>query len=152
MYELAKIRKATITKLGLNLIAKSQTGTKIQFTKMATGDGQWDESTDFLEVTALKSQKQTIDISSIAVLNKDTVRTRGPLRNIGLDTGYFIREIGLFAQDPDLGEILYCVTTAEIADYFPSFSEDNNQGILIDIETTVSNANSVLQILNQMQL
>lgn len=145
---MSQLNKGLITEKGLNLIAKSQAGAKIQFTKFAAGDGQWAQGTDFLKVTALKAQKQTFDINSIVVLNMDTVRVRGVLTNTGLYSGYFIREIGLFANDPDLGEILYSIVTAVTADYFPAFSDNNQQATLIDTITTVSNADSVLTVLN----
>lgn len=145
---MAQFNKAIITGRGLNLIAKSQTGVQIQFTKIASGDGQWPVDTDFLSVIDLKNHKQTIDISSIVILNQDTVRVRGALTNNGLLEGYFIREIGLFAEDPDLGEILYCIVTAVTPDYFPANIENNQAAILIDVITTVSNADSVLTILN----
>lgn len=146
---MAQFKKALITEKGLNLIAKSQAGEKIQFTRIATGNGEWPEDTNFAKVEFLKNEIQSIDINSITILNNDTVRVRGVLRNQDLEDGYFIREMGLFAEDPDLGEILYCIVTAVIADYFPADEQNNQLSILIDIITTVSNAESVLTVLNE---
>ena len=39
------------------------------------------------------------------------------MTNADLDKGFYLKEIGLFATDPDVGEILYCVATAGDADY-----------------------------------
>lgn len=146
---MAQFKKALITEKGLNLIAKSQAGAKIQFTRIATGNGEWPEDTNFAKVEFLENEIQSIDINSITILNNDTVRVRGVLRNQDLTDGYFIREMGLFAEDPDLGEILYCIVTAVIADYFPADEQNNQLSILIDIITTVSNAESVLTVLNE---
>ena len=111
---MALFRKALITERGLNLIAKSQAGADIQFTRIATGNGEWPEEFNFVKAESLENEQQSIAINSIAILNKDTVRIRGVLSNKNLTNGYFIREMGLFADDPDLGEILYCVVTAKL--------------------------------------
>lgn len=43
------------------------------------------------------------------------------LSNQDIVTGFYFREIGLFAQDPDVGEILYCYANAgATADYIPA--------------------------------
>lgn len=144
---MAQFYKSIITNKGLNLIAKTQTGARIQYTRIVTGDGQWSQDTNFSHVTNPKNQKQSIGISSIEIINSTTIRARGVLSNEGLSEGYYIREIGLFALDPDEGEILYCIVTAITSDFFPA-GNNSPSSILIDILTTVSNTDSVMVTVN----
>lgn len=143
---LAQFYKSIITKKGLNLITKSQTGARIQYTRIATGDGQWPVGSDLTNAIGLRNLKQSLDISNLTILNDVNIRARGILSNEDLQEGYHIREIGLFALDPDIGEILYCIVTAITSDFFPS--KNTPSFVLIDIITTVGNTETVEVIIN----
>lgn len=62
-----------------------------------------------------------------------------------LKNGYYVREIGLFAQDPDEGEILYAIAIGveNQWDYMPAYNDLLPSTITIDFLTEVSNAESV---------
>ena len=49
----------------------------------------------------------SLDISSIVVSGASSATVCATLSNIGLVTGFYWREIGIFATDPQLGEILF---------------------------------------------
>lgn len=94
-----------ITELGKILYAKSQTGKPLIYTKMQIGSGQITG-----DPSNLTSLVQPIDapfpISSFAI-NGDTAQIKAVFQNTNITQITFACELGLFAQDPDIGEILY---------------------------------------------
>ena len=62
-----------------------------------------------------------------------------------LKNGYYVKEIGIFATDPDEGEILYALAIAETDqwDYMPAFNDLLPSTITIDFLLEVSNAKDV---------
>lgn len=143
---MARFRKAVITDLGLALINRVQTGdTQLKFTKICTGSGDYGESDLLNGCTGLKQKQQEFPISSIAVVDNDTVRLRTVISNTGLQTGYYIKEIGLYAQNPDGGELLYSIAVAVTGqwDYLPAESEVSPATITLDTYSSVANASTV---------
>ncbi|MCI8887925.1 MAG: hypothetical protein HFG70_07540 [Hungatella sp.] len=135
--------EAVITTKGLALDAKIRTGEAVaEFTNVKLGDGIYAEDEDLNEATDLKNIKQSIGISSIKRTNETTVRLRIVVDNEGINTGYYISEIGVYANDPDEGEILYSIATGITGkmDYQPSEAELAGATSTIDIFTSVSNA------------
>ncbi len=140
---MASFQSTVITERGHALMAKIATGsTKMSFTKIRISDSSPSDSS-LPTLTALSSIKQTVDISSITVINNATVKVSGAISNAGLGTGYFVRTIGLYAQDPDLGEILYSVTKAIEADYMPPDNGISSSSLMINLLTVTSNAANV---------
>ena len=142
---MALFKKAVITEKGLALITKVQMGaTTLKFIKLATGDGSYGDE-DVSGRMELKNKKQEFQLSSISVVDNDTVKVRAVISNGGLQEGYYIREIGLFAQDPDEGEILYSLAVAYEGkwDYLPPETEVSPSTINLDIFSSVANASTV---------
>jgi len=136
-----------LTKKGFNLIAKGLTGATIEFTKVQLGDGVWDDSVNPEQLTSLVSPKLDLPIQELKVVGDGTARLRFVLTNTGLGEGFFIREIGIFANDPDEGEILYAVTYAENADFIPADGVTKIEDVT-DIYTVVSNAQNVTAVIS----
>jgi len=103
---MADFRGTVLTQRGRNLLAKAQTGAQLTFTKIKLGDGLWDTSTDPTQLNDLVYPKLNLPIQNIRVVGDGTVQLRFVLTNAGLSQGFFMRQIGIYAQDPDLGEIL----------------------------------------------
>ncbi len=142
---MARFKKAVITEKGLALVTKAQMGsTTLKFTKIATGAGSYGDE-DVSTQTGLREKKQEFSLSSISVVDNDTVKIRTVISNAGLAEGYYIREIGLFAQDPDEGEILYSLAVAYDGqwDYLPAESEVSPSTINLDTFSSVANASTV---------
>lgn len=136
------------TTRGKVLQSKAQAGTKLTFTKLAIGDGELG-SQSVLELTDLKSKKLDIPISSIKVLTGGLASVGGTFTNKELTTGFYWRELGLFATDPDIGEILYCYGNAgALAEYIPASGGSQILEKRIDIETIVGNATNVNAVIN----
>ena len=102
----------TLTTAGLQLEAKAQTGTQLAFTRVALGDGELAAGQSLAALTGLIHWKMDLPITSLAVIGTGTARMTVVLQNAELETGFFAREMGVYATDPDVGEILYAVANA----------------------------------------
>lgn len=110
-----------ITDQGLALLTKVMAREiALKFTRVAAGDGYLAEDADPYKMTALVNHVKDLPISSsedgggVAVI-------RCYQTSAGLAEPYDSREIGLFALDPDDGEILYAYHNAgDRADFIPS--------------------------------
>jgi hypothetical protein len=137
-----------LTVKGRNLLSKAQTGATLTFTKIKIGDGTWATGTDPTQLNDLVSTKLTLPIQSIQVVGDGTVRLRFVLTNTGLQQGFFMREIGIYAQDPDLGEILYAVAYAgDRADFIPSDGTTKVENV-VDIYTVIANTQNVVAVIS----
>lgn len=112
---MADFKGGVLTNLGKALAAKVEAGKcKLQFTKMKVGDGT---PSSIELMTDLASPKKVLDISAVTPDPNGRCDVESVLINADLEKGFYLKEIGLFASDPDAGEILYCVATAGDADY-----------------------------------
>lgn len=136
-----------LTQLGRNLLAKALTGATLQFTKVQLGDGVWDSSVNPELMTALVHPTKDLSIQELAVVGDGTARLRFILTNTGLTQGFFIREIGIWARDPDLGEILYAVTYASNPDFIPAEGVVRVENI-VDVYTVVATAQNVTAVIS----
>lgn len=139
---MAAFPKMTLTNAGQALQTKVLAGATLTFTRIALGDGQLNGQ-PIAPLTALISQKATVEVDSVRVVNTTTAQAAGFFSNKDISTGFWWRETGLFAQDPDNGEILYGYTNAgDAGDYIPTV-EDNRVEKYIFCSTAVANADTV---------
>lgn len=99
-----------LTTQGQALYAKAQTGTTLTFTRMQIGGGQLNGQ-DQTKLTSLISPIAYFSINSEST-NGNTSSVTGIFENTNLTTSTYVCEIGLFAQDPTAGEILYSYSNA----------------------------------------
>lgn len=137
---------AVITKGGQELLAKVVAGkTKVAFTKIAVSENVL--SGDLASLTGIGTIKQSAAVASVVKQNGSNVKVSASFSNKDLVDGYYVRNIGLYATDPDVGEILYSVSVADesvaTADWMPPFSGIGLSSLLIDLVTAVSNASNV---------
>lgn len=112
---MADFKAGVLTNLGKALAAKVEAGRcKFQFTKMKVGDGT---PSSIESMTDMESPKKVLELSAVNPEDKGICDVEAVITNADLDKGFFLKEIGLFATDPDVGEILYCVAIAGDADY-----------------------------------
>ena len=97
-----------LTDIGRNLLALALTGKQLVFTRALVGDGSLG-SLDPAKLTALIHQKKELPIQSISVTQSvGTCEVVLEMSNQGLTSGFFVREYGLFARNPDTNqEVLY---------------------------------------------
>ena len=141
---MAEFSKLYLTKRGQALVAKIMAGaTNIQFTKVSTSSKVYAESA--LEaLTALENVQQTNDVTKVTISNNTSVRVETAFTNEKLTAGYYLRCLGLYAKDPDLGEILYavCVETSGLC-YMPAYNGVTVSSAYIQLYTTVGNSDNV---------
>lgn len=142
--------EAVLTTKGIALLAKAQAGTcTIAFTKAATGSGSYSSGETITSRTALKNQVQEFSLNTVKVQNSTNVYVKFIITNNpdsgALTTGYYVTEVGLFATDPDEGEILYAIATAvtDQWDYMPSYNDLLATTITVEFLTEVANASEV---------
>ena len=105
-------KEAVLTAKGIALLAKAQAGRcTIKLTKAATGDGSYSDGEALTNRTALKSKKQEFALITVTTQNQSNVYVKFIITNKqdtgNLKNGYYVKEVGIYAQDPDEGEILY---------------------------------------------
>lgn len=131
---------------GKALQAKAQAGTALKFTKMQLGDGELG-SQAIAAMTGLVNPLITVGISGVkAGSNYATVKSN--FSNSGLTTGFYWREIGVFAADPEKpndrnSDILYCYANAgSLAEYIPAAGSEIVEKI-ISIPCIIGDAENV---------
>ena len=143
---MAEFNKLIITNKGQALMAKLIAGTTtVEFTKIRTSTNVY-TNTQILTLTALANVKQTTDVSRVIRTNNVAVQVEGAIENSNLTTGYKINSVGLYAKDPDEGEILYAVASVASSDngaWMPPFNGVAVSGAYFKLITTVSNSDNV---------
>ncbi len=120
---MAKFKGFILTEKGRELLAKGLAGETITFTKMVIGDGT--TATSEREMTALVNQITTLQLLNVDTKGNGTCEINALLTNKSVTTGFYIRELGIFAHGNDNVEILYAYNTSANADYLPPFSANN---------------------------
>ena len=106
--------KTRLTDKGLALLAKA--GVSVTVTKVKTGNGEYQTDADIGAMTELKSEKQEFQITSTQKKTDTTYAIKFVMSTKELAEDYLFTEIGIYASDPDEGEILYAVCYAENKD------------------------------------
>ena len=139
---MAAFPKMTLTNAGQALQTKVLAGATLTFTRIALGDGQLNGQ-PIAPLTALISQKATVEVDSVRVVNTSTAQVAGFFSNADISTGFWWRETGVFAQDPDMGEILYGYTNAgDAGDYIPTVADTRIEKYIY-CSIAVANADTV---------
>ncbi|QGQ95877.1 hypothetical protein EHS13_13825 [Paenibacillus psychroresistens] len=138
-----------ITNKGRALQAKAQTGVVLVFNRIAMGDGTI-TSQVIADLNSLISQKKTLAIEKLRTLGAGKAVVGGSFSNGDIVTGFYFRELGVFAQDPDEGEILYCYANAGAgAEYIPAGGGPDIVQKFIDVVTIVGNVATVSATINE---
>jgi len=133
-----------LTKKGKNLMAKGQIGATINFSKVVLGDGNLAEGQNIENLETIINHKKDVNIHSLTVIGDGTSQVRVILTNEGWIEGFFVREIGLMAMDPDEGEILYAYANArDKADFIPSAGGATVVENQLDLIAVVGNAANI---------
>lgn len=132
-----------ITNKGQALMAKLLQGTGMaDFTAIKLSSHTYSAS-ELQALTALADVKQTAPITSKTVVNPASILIQGAVDNRELNTGYNIQTIGVYAVDPDDGEILYAVARATTAGYMPPYNGVAVSGGVFKFTLTVGSAAQV---------
>ena len=114
------------TGVGRQLQTRVIAGDTLTFTTIKLGDGTM-TTEPIAALTDLIHGIITLPVHEVR-RNADYAEVTGVFQNAGLSSGFYWREIGIFAADPDYlndrsHDILYCYqNAAELAEYIPSAS------------------------------
>lgn len=138
-----------VTRKGLQLITKLVASeTALTFTRVAIGTGKVPGGYDPGSMTGLNEYKMDGSIASHSA-SGDEASVVMQISSIGVETGFTITEAGLFATDPDEGEILYAYLDMS-AD--PQYMYPANNAISKFIEMTlvvkIGEVQSVTAVIN----
>ena len=96
-----------ITKKGMQLLVKLiATKGVLEFTRVSVGTGVMQNGYDPASMTDLIQYKMDGMISECEA-DGDIAKITMQISSVGIETGFTMTEMGVFADDPDLGEILY---------------------------------------------
>ena len=113
--------KPVLTKQGLKLQAKVDAGSKMQLTKCRLGSGTLSSGQSLEDLTKLITPVQTLPIASVSYAeDSHACIITAVTDNSNVATGYYLREFGVYATDPDDGEILYAVASDSEPDFIPA--------------------------------
>lgn len=132
-----------LTKKGRNLQAKVETGIILYLTKMKLGAGMLPAGKTLEDLTDLVEPKQVLGITEKTAQDNGLCKISSTISNSGLQQGYYVRELGVFANDPDEGEILYAITTDSAPDYLPADGGSMVISQEFAVYITISNAENV---------
>lgn len=139
----------TITVKGRNLLAKI-VAAKIPLTLsyIGLGDGLQEETE---EVISLANEIMKKEIESCNYSEKEgQYYIRRVFTNADLEEGFYIREVGIYAIDPDEGEILYAYTNAgeNGVDYFAPGKGKVIVKEIIEMATKFGNAENITVVID----
>ncbi|WP_170968136.1 phage tail protein [Halomonas sp. 15WGF] len=137
-----------LTADGRNLQAKAQIGQPLQFLRVALGDGNAPDNPESL--SALVNERQSLSIHSFELLGDGTSKLRAIMTNQGLEVGFFVREIGVYARDPDTQqERLYSYSnSAEQSDFLPAEGGATLVEQIFDLVTVIGSAQNVTAVID----
>lgn len=143
---MANWNKITMTDVGAALQAKVNAGlTTLKFTRVAIGSGS--RTGGLGSATGLVKEELTLGINSITQKGS-TVTLDLIISNSGLKTGFKITEMGLFATDPDDGEIMYVALIDDNPDYMPAEGSSTVVQQEFQLVFTMSNTGNVSATIN----
>lgn len=141
---MAEFSRLVITGKGQALLAKMIEGSgSVEFTRISSSSEEYtDDQLEGLE--SLSNIKQTSLISKVTRTNEVAIKVEAAFTNTELTSGYYIKTLGLYASDPDDGEILYAVTRETSGGcYMPAYNGATVSGAYVQLVTTVGNAENV---------
>lgn len=141
---MAEFSKLVITNKGQALLAKMIAGSgNIEFTKISASSTAYTDA-QLEGLTSLTNVKQTSLISKVTRTNEVAIKVEAAFTNTELTAGYYMKALGLYAVDPDAGEILYAVTRETSGNcYMPAYNGITVSGAYVQLVTTIGNAENV---------
>lgn len=141
--------KPVLTKQGLKLQAKVDAGNAMQLTKCRLGSGMIGSGQQLEDLTELVAPVQTLPIASVTYSDDSHACIISAVTdNSTVTTGYYLREFGIYAKDPDDGEILYAVASDSEPDFIPAKGTSTVISQEIGVALTFANAANVTVAVN----
>jgi hypothetical protein len=138
-----------LTDAGRQIIVKAISGQcAIVFTKFGVGNG--DAPADVNALTDLVNLVKNISINDDPVVGDGCANLTGTLDNADLSAGIWWTEVGIYATDPDDGEVLYAYAHAgEYAEYIPAYSNQSYLRTTLNVTVIVGDAENVEAVIGE---
>ena len=136
-----------LTNIGRDMLTQGRAGHVLTFTKIAIGDGTATR-TAVDSLTALKSHKLYLPIAKNETVHAGQMRLQFRVNNKVVTTGFYFREIGLYAKVDNGAEQLYAYTTCGDKARMIYDKTYPIQERVINIDTVIDNAVNVKVILD----
>lgn len=136
----------TLTTAGRDLLALALTGTEINFTRGALGDGLIEGQSVIPSMTELVNEHTSLGIESIRTNQTGTCEVVMTVSNEHNATGLWLREYGLFAEDPEdpTNEILYAYCNkGGSAGYLEGYDGANPISFKLTLVTVIDQAQNI---------
>ena len=143
-----------ITNKGIALQAKLHSGTTLSLTRAVAGAGRV-EASDLQNQTAVTDERQELTFSTRSYPSEGKCTVPLKLTNTDVPETYVVTQIGIYAFDPDDGEVLFMIaqaaedkgteipSNAEMAGYTSVWAFNIQYGQADGITVTVDPANAV---------
>lgn len=111
------INRTSITAAGKALLSKQLANNRtLMFSRLAIGDGTISQEQKLSEMTAMSHEVLTLPVQKCEWNKQDSVILTGQYTSKDFTDTVQYRELGVFAEDPDSGEILFCYGYADQAE------------------------------------
>lgn len=140
--------KTIVTDVGKDMIAKSQNGQTLTFSRVALGDGLVGEEEDVTKFTTVKNERLSLPIAKYSNLGNGQFQIQFRLTNSQVESGFWHREIGIMAKIDNGQEQLYAYTTAGNK---ASFIYDKTTPVeerIVNVNFVIGNAQNLEVIIN----
>ncbi len=148
---MAEFGRLIVTDKGSSLIFKTIKSNKsICFTGLSVSSRRYQEG-EFKNLVALEDIRQRSNTLETDIESNNSIKIRVILPNTDLTEGYQMRTVGLYANDPDEGEILYAVS-AEISNngcYVPPYNNRTVSSLYFNLSVAVGNSENVQLVIDQ---
>lgn len=148
---MASWKQWTLTQKGQQFQAKVNAGLvdEVTYTKFALGSGIASGSLDSL--TELVKKELDLQMKSVASQN-NAVEFNTLILNNDVEEDFYCREIGLYVNDPDDGEILYAVSTDNYPDLMPAAGGSTVVAYDFTLVLIFSNTGEIVSYVNMKSL
>ena len=137
--------------------AKLHAGVTLEITRAVSGTAYVTPGL-LQKQTSVAGQMQELTFKPVTYPGEERCSLKCNLTNEGLKTGYMAMQIGVYAKDPDAGEILYFISQAEVGkgteipseaeapgysaewDFTVQFGQADGVTVVVDPSNTVSRA------------
>lgn len=130
------LQTVALTEQGMKLQSKLVNGASLKFTKIQAGSNQ-------VPLVDLRRQKEIIHPKQDLYLQKiktleDQVEMKVLLENTSLEESYILWQIGIYAEDPEEGEILYCIGQMQEGKLIPNKRQNPGYSITWNFQFKIS--------------
>lgn len=145
---MAEFTQLVVTRKGKEALADALlNGTAVNFTKISASSKMYVyEQLETLESIEDEMQENLISGKSV---NGDSVILEAVFANSELQEGYYIRTIGLYAEDKENSEFLYGAAVESTGNcYIPRYNGKTVSGVMIKLSAAVSNTENISMTVN----